>query len=227
MVDGADNAKIVEILDHHKIAFDLGYPIKFCTRPVGSTATIVAKIMMATNFKITKQLAGILVSAILSDTVVFKSTTTTPEDIYIAKKLGKIAGIANLKKFGIEIKKQKASLKGLTAEQILHSDYKEFKTNDKKFGIGQIEVVELEEARQRTNEILQKMEELNRQNNLVFTALMVTDIINEGSELLIAGDASFIENAFGKKSESGILYIKGMLSRKKDLLPPLMKALEN
>ncbi|MFA6376934.1 MAG: DHH family phosphoesterase, partial [Candidatus Paceibacterota bacterium] len=141
MPGGADAARIIEVIDHHKISFQGNEPIKFHTEPAGSTATIVARIMLANKFKITKQLAGILVSAILSDTVVFKSATTTEIDIKTAKTLGKIAKIANLKTFGIEIKKQKASLKGLTAEQIIRADYKEFEAGGKKFAIGQIEVV--------------------------------------------------------------------------------------
>jgi manganese-dependent inorganic pyrophosphatase len=226
MPEGADSAKIIEVIDHHKISFSANEPIKFHTEPAGSTATIVAKIMLASKFKITKQLAGILVSAILSDTVVFKSTTTAETDIKIAKILGKIAKISNLKTFGIEIKKQKASLKGMTAKQILNSDYKVFDAGGKKFAIGQIEVVELKEAKDRTAEILKEMEETNLREGLNFTALMVTDIINCGSDLLIAGDASAIEKAFGKTCTDNCLYVKDMMSRKKDLLPSVMKAIQ-
>ena len=226
MVDGADSAKIIEVLDHHKISFEWPEPIKYRAEPLGSTATLVAKIMLANKFKITKQLAGLLVSAILSDTVVFKSTTTTVDDIKIAKVLGKIAKIANLKTFGIEIKKQKASLKGMNAAQILHSDFKTFEASGKKFAIGQIEVVELEEAQNRTAELLKEMEETNAKEKLAFTALMVTDIINCGSQILIAGDASIIEKAFEKACINNAIYLENMMSRKKDLLPPVMKAIQ-
>jgi len=224
MVEGAETAKIIEVLDHHKISFAWPEPIKFHSEPVGSTATLVAKIMLANKFKVTKQLAGILVSAILSDTVVFKSTTTTETDIKTAKLLAKIAKITNLKTFGIEIKKQKASLKGLSAGQILRSDFKTFEAAGKKFGIGQVEVVELKEAKDRATELIKEMEETNQKEGLVFTALMVTDIINCGSELLIAGDASAIEKAFGKNCAGGSIYLENMMSRKKDFLPPVMKA---
>ncbi|UMX47589.1 MAG: manganese-dependent inorganic pyrophosphatase [Candidatus Nealsonbacteria bacterium DGGOD1a] len=225
MPEGADTARIIEVIDHHKISFQGNEPIKFRTEPVGSTATIVAGIMLADKFKITKQLAGILVSAILSDTVVFKSATTAEIDAKTAKTLGKIAKISNLKTFGIEIKKQKASLKGLTAEQILHSDYKEFDANGKKFAVGQIEVVDIREAKNRTAEILRQMESNNTENNLAFTVLMATDIINCGSQLLIAGDAAPIEKAFGKTCANNAIYMENMMSRKKDLLPPVMKAI--
>ena len=179
----------------------------------------------AHKFEITKQMAGILVSAILSDTVVFKSTTTTETDIKIAKIIGKIAKVSNLKTFGIEIKKQKASLKGMTAAQILRSDFKTFEAGGKKFAIGQIEVVDLKEAKDRGAELLEEMEQTNQKEGLSFTVLMVTDIINCGSELLIAGDASAIEKAFGKNCADGAVYLDKMMSRKKDLLPPVMKAI--
>jgi manganese-dependent inorganic pyrophosphatase len=225
MPEGADAAKIIEVLDHHKIAFEWPEPIKFHAAPAGSTATIVAKIMLADKFKISKQLAGILVSAILSDTVVFKSATTTADDIKIAKQLAKIAKISNLKTFGIEIKKQKASLKGMTAKQILNSDYKVFDAGGKKFAVGQIEVVELKEAKSRAPEILKEMEEANLKEGLAFTVLMITDIINCASELLVAGDASAVEKAFSKTCDNNCVYIKNMMSRKKDLLPSLLKSL--
>lgn len=227
MAEGADSAQIIEVLDHHKISFELTKPIKFHTEPLGSTATLVAKIMLANKFKITKQMAGILVSAILSDTVVFKSTTTTETDIKTAKILGKIAKISNLKNFGIEIKKQKASLKGMTATQILRSDFKTFESGANKFGIGQIEVVNLSEARSRTAEIMEEMEKINANEGLTFTALMVTDIINCASEIMIVGDASSVEKAFGKKCVDNAVYLENMMSRKKDFLPPLLKSLEN
>ena len=223
MPEGADTARIVEVLDHHKISFSSNEPVKFHAEPVGSTATIVAKIMLANKFKITKQIAGILVSAILSDTVVFKSTTTTETDIKIAKIMGKIAQISNLKAFGIEIKKQKASLKGMNAGQILRSDFKTFDEGGKKFAIGQIEVVDLKEAENRGAELLKEMEETNAKEGLAFTILMVTDIINCGSQLLIAGDASTIEKAFGQTCIDNAIYLENMMSRKKDLLPAIMK----
>jgi len=225
MAPGADTASIVEVLDHHKIVFDNPSPIKFHTEPLGSTATLVAKTMLANKFKITKQLAGILVSAILSDTVVFKSTTTTETDIKIAKALGKIAKITNLKNFGIEIKKQKASLKGLSAAQVLRSDYKTFETGDKKFGVGQIEVVKLAEAEARVPELMKEMDDICQKDGLSFAVLMITDIINEGSLVVVAGDAGTIEKAFGKSYTEAGIYIEKMMSRKKDFLPPVMKAL--
>jgi len=225
MPDGADLEKIVEVIDHHKICFECHAPVRFRAEPLGATATLIAKIMAENNFKIPKPMAGILLAAILSDTVVFKSPTCTPKDIKIAKGLAKIAGIKDIKKFGIEIKKQKASLRGLSGEQIINSDLKTFEAQGKKFAVGQIEVVDLSEARARQQEIKAEMEKIRAQEGLEFIALMATDIINCGSEIFIAGNPARIESAFGKIPANGNLYIKGMLSRKKDLLPPLLKTL--
>ncbi len=226
--DGIGEATIIEVLDHHKIAFECAEPIAFHAEPVGATATLVAKIALADKlFKLDKLSAGLLLSAILSDTVVFKSPTASKADAAMAKILAKKAGVKNVKKFGIEIKKQKASLKGLSAEQIIRSDFKEFDANGKKFGVGQIEVVDLKEAKERKREILQKLEAIRAQNNYEFAALMETDIIKEGTELLVAGSLVCLERAFGAKFADSAAYFKGMMSRKKDLIPPLTKAVEN
>ncbi|MFA5249414.1 MAG: manganese-dependent inorganic pyrophosphatase [Candidatus Paceibacterota bacterium] len=227
MPDGAEGSKIVEILDHHKVSFTWPEPITICTEPLGSTATLVAKKMLADKkFKMTAQMAGILVSAILSDTIVFKSATTTKTDIETAKKLAKKAKIKNLKKFGIEVKKQKASLKGLSAEKIIYSDFKPFEAAGKKFGVGQIEVVDMKEAKERKAELLQKMDEIAKKKGFSFVALMVTDIMKEGSEIFITGNTEIARKAFQKPVTENAVYLEKAMSRKKDFLPPIMKALE-
>lgn len=239
MVSDVNKTKIVEVIDHHKINFQWNEPIIFTTQPLGSTATIVSQRLMASDFTISANLAGILLSAILSDTVVFKSPTSTPIDRDVALSLAKIANIQDLQSFGIEIKKQKASIAGLTADQVIHSDFKEFEaggplssgsearpSGGKKFAIGQIEVVDLAEAQARQHELQAQLETETKTAGYAFAILMVTDIINEGSQLLVAGDTAIIEKAFNVKLENNSTFIKGMLSRKKDALPPIMEALK-
>jgi len=219
--EGINEAEVIGIIDHHKIGCSFSAPIFFESKPLGSTATLIAQKMIEQQFKITKQLAGILLSAILSDTVIFKSSTTTEEDIKIAKILGEIAGIKNIKEFGIEIKKQKSNLKGMSAEKIIYSDFKIFEEDKVKFGVGQIETVDLEEAKEKKTELLKKMKEVVEKEKVSFLILMLTDIINEGSELLICGDTSYLEKAFNKEIKNDSIYIKNMMSRKKDLIPLL------
>jgi len=225
--DDIARAQILEIIDHHKISFDGPNPIYFLTEPLGSTSTLIAKKYLGDKkVKIKKEIAGILLSGILSDTVVFRSPTTTKEDIEIAKKLAKIAKIKDIESFGIEIKKKKASLKGMSPEKIIYSDFKVFDYKDKKIGIGQVEVCEPKEAQEKKEEILQKLKEINQKENYNLTILMVTDIIKKSSQLWAWGETNYLESAFGKKVENHSLYLKNVLSRKKEIVPPLTKALQ-
>jgi manganese-dependent inorganic pyrophosphatase len=223
--DGAEEAEIIEIIDHHKIGCTFDQPINFQTKPLGSTSTLVAQRMLAEKFKITRPLAGILLSAILSDTVIFKSSTTTSEDIKIAKILASIAKIKDIKEFGIEVKKKKSDLRGLSAEKIVCSDFKIFQEGEVKFGIGQVEMVDLTEIKKRKTELLSAMEKVMLGEKAVFLILMMTDIMNEGSELLVSGDASYLAKALKKDIKDNSVYAKGMMSRKKDLVPLLVGAI--
>lgn len=222
---GLERAKVVEVIDHHKIGFSSSNPIRFEIRPYGSTATIIAKKMFNNaTFEITKPIAGILLSAILSDTVIFKSSTTTSIDVKVAEELSKIAGIEDVERFGIELKKKKSSLKGMTAEQIIHADFKTFEVGSNSFGIGQVEVVDLSEAKERKNELIEELNRMKEEENLLFVVLMVTDIINEGSELLLSNGCESI--SFDGEVKDSSIYIKGMMSRKKDLVPKIMDSIK-
>ncbi len=219
--DSIAEAKIIEVIDHHRITFDYPEPINFHSEPVGSTSTIIAKKYISSKTKISRQLAGLMLAGILSDTVVFRSPTTTKDDIILAKKLAKVAKIKNLEKFGIEIKKQKATLKGLSAAEIIRSDFKDFDFSGRKVEIGQIEVVDLKEAENRAAELIKKMEEIAASENYVLILLMATDIINQGSLILFAGDKTYLEKAFNRKIDNHSFYLKDVLSRKKQIVPPL------
>lgn len=222
---GLERAKVVEVIDHHKIGFSSSSPIRFEIRPYGSTATIIAKKMFNNaTFEITKPIAGILLSAILSDTVIFKSSTTTSIDVKVAEELSKIAEIEDVERFGIKLKKKKSSLKGMTAEQIIHADFKTFEVGNNSFGIGQVEVVDFSEAKERKNELIEELNRIKEEENLLFVVLMVTDIINEGSELLLSNGCESI--SFDGEVNDNSIYIEGMMSRKKDLVPKIMDSIK-
>lgn len=223
--EGIDDAKVVGIIDHHKIGFSSNEPIEVEVSPLGSTATIIARKMMNAGFPISKKIAGILLSAILSDTVIFKSSTTTETDIEIAEKLNKIVGLEDMKAFGVEMKRKKSSLSKLTAEQIIKSDFKIFESSIGNFGIGQIETADLTEAVARKKELLEEMNNMEKKECLMFIILMVTDIINEGSELLIS-EGFGVDGIFDKEIKDNSVYVEKMMSRKKDLLPIIMNALK-
>jgi manganese-dependent inorganic pyrophosphatase len=205
---------VVEILDHHKLKIETGKPIKICVEPLGSTCTMIAQ----KHFEqLTKKQAGLLLSAILSDTVIFKSPTTTKTDIEIAKKLAGIVGI-NEKEYGLELKKAGMSLEGMSIQQIVKKDYKEYILKGKKFFIGQVENADLKETLKLKEQLLIQMKKMNYD----YTLLMLTDIIKETTELLVIGDEREIGKIFGNVKNNSITLPK-VMSRKKQIVPPITK----
>lgn len=223
VVDGGDKAEIIGVIDHHKINFNYASPIRFISEPVGSTGTVIYE-----NYKneviSDPVVAGLILSAILSDTIIFKSPTATDRDRKAAEELAAAAGISDVAAFGIEIKKANASIVGRDIKEVVAGDFKDFDIGGKKIGIGQVEVVDLSEATARKEEIIGRIKEIKDlgYEMVIFAA---TDIMNEGSELFFAGDASVIEKAFGVQPESpDSVYIKGLMSRKKQIVPALEAA---
>jgi len=222
-VCGEDSSMVIEIVDHHKFNFVNNMPISILNEPLGSTCTIIAKHHMD-KIKSKPKLAGLLLSALLSDTVIFKSPTTTEEDKVIAKELAKIAGIDDVNAFGIEIKKVQGSIIGKPIDSVVKKDYKDFDFGGKKVGIGQTEILDINEAYNRKDEIVKFIEELKNSGGYAMVAFAATDIMKEGSELFFAGDPGIIEKAFGKKPEGNSLWLPGVMSRKKQIAPPLEKS---
>jgi len=223
VVNGGDQAEIIEVIDHHKMNFVCNKPIYVHVEPVGSTATVIAKQYMD-KIKANPTWAGLLLAAILSDTVIFKSPTTTDEDKAIAAELAKVAGIADVQAFGIDIKKAKASIKGKPIADVIHVDFKDFDFGGKKVGIGQTELVDINEAYDRKDEIANYLNELKANKGYAMVVFIATDIIKEGSELYFAGDPAMMEKAFGVKPEGPSFWLQGCMSRKKQVAPPLEKA---
>jgi len=222
--NGIEKANIVEVIDHHKLKFSWSKPIFVLTLPWGSTATIITKLFELKKVEIPKEIAGILAAAILSDTVIFKSPTTTQIDKEVAKKLAEIAEIEDLEKLGIEMFKVKSKIADKSVEELLKKDYKTYDFKGRKIWIAQIEVVDDEEVLKRKKEILEFMKEFKEKENLYAVILMVTNILKEGSTLfLVADEIQPFEKAFGLKFEEGIAWATGVMSRKKQVVPPLEK----
>ncbi|HIQ49707.1 MAG TPA: manganese-dependent inorganic pyrophosphatase [Nanoarchaeota archaeon] len=212
--------EIIEIIDHHRLFGNLSTanPIEVCIKPVGSTSTIIAERFIN---NLTKEEAGLLLSGILSDTVIFKSPTTTEKDKEIAKKLAEIAGIENIESFGIELKSKASQLSDNPKENVLR-DFKITEINNTKFGIGQVEIIGYEKVMERKQEYLEAMEEIRKEKNLDFVLFMVTDIIDEGTKLLIVGEnPEKIAKAFEKELKDGYIYLPKVMSRKKQIMPVL------
>ncbi len=223
-VEGIHQARILEIIDHHRLGIiETDQPILFRNHPVGSTCTIVNKIYEEHGITPTPQIAGILCSAIISDTLLFKSPTCTKEDIRAAKKLAEIAGI-DIEPFANEMFKEGTSLEGKSIEEIFYTDFKEFNVKKYKIGIGQINTLSNISAIKK--ELIKYMEEVKERKEYLLVLLMVTDIIKEGSEILFVGSKEILQRAFNIVIEGNSFYLSGAMSRKKQILPPLVKALE-
>jgi manganese-dependent inorganic pyrophosphatase len=219
-----EDAKILEIVDHHRLGgIKTAYPIRFNAQPVGSTSTIIAKEFFINKEKISKKTAGLLLAGILSDTVMFKSPTSTEEDREIAEKLAKRVGL-DLQTFGIEVMRAKCDIGGKTVSQIVRGDLKEYDFSGEKVGIGALEIADFEDIKTMREQILQEMEKTRAERQWTMMLLLVTDVMRGDSKLLLVGERLHIlEKAFGKTAENQTLYLENVMSRKKQIVPALEK----
>lgn len=224
-VDNIKEADLMEVVDHHKIGdIQTGSPIFFHNEPVGSTATIISAMYDQYKVPISKEMAGVMISAILSDTVLFKSPTCTEKDKEQVAKLAKIIG-EDYEQYGIAMLTAKSDISTKTARDIVKGDYKQFDFAGTKAGVGQIEVMDLSVLTPRRKEILEDMEKVRKEEGLSFVLIMLTDVMKEASDLLFVGKpVDKFEKAFEGKMENSSIYKKGVLSRKKQVIPPLEAA---
>ncbi len=227
-INGIEEAEILEIVDHHRVAdIQTIGPVLFRGEPVGSTATIVAKCYKEGNVEITKDMAGIMLGAIISDTLLFKSPTCTPTDTKIAKELAKIAEV-DVKEFGLEMFRAGTSLVGKTVEEIFNQDYKKFGFGDLKVGVAQVNTMDIEGFMPYKKDMLEYMEKVAIDNRLEFTMLLLTDVINATSEVLVAGPRPhFVTSAFHIELVNQQASLPGVISRKKQVVPVITEVLTN
>jgi len=227
-LDDLERGKLVGVLDHHKIGITTLEPILYLAKPVGSTATIIGElyfkngmdIIGGENKELKPDLAGLLLSAIISDTVLFRSPTTTDLDKKIGEKLAKIAGIEDIQAYGMELLKAKSTVSKMKPEEIVKLDYKEYNFKGRKVGIGQVEVIDIEEIQDKKEEIYRILQEkLKEGYDLIL--FLITDIMRGGSEVLVVGNREAFEKAFNVKLEGKSIYLEGVMSRKKQIVPPL------
>lgn len=225
-VDGLEDAEILEIIDHHRVAdIQTNNPIYFRNEPVGSTSTIVAKCFFESGIRPSRKAAGLLCGAIISDTLLFRSPTCTPQDQYICKKLAEIAGI-NIEEFAKEMFKAGTSLKGKTVEQIFNTDFKPFTIEGTKVGISQVNTMDIEGFMPLKEEMLNYMDQKAKEAGLEMVMLLLTDILNEGSEILVTGaKPEIVEKAFKVTLKDKGAFLPGVLSRKKQVVPPITNAI--
>ena len=219
-----EKAKIIEVIDHHRIAnFETSEPLYYTARPYGCTATILFQEFKEKGVKIDKQEAVLMASAIISDTLLLKSPTTTKYDKEALEELEKIAGI-DIEKYGLEMLKAGTDLDDFTAEELINLDAKNLDKNGSKFVIAQVNTVDIPSVLKRQEELERAILSEIQKNSLDLFVLAITDILNSNSEIIALGNKSdVIENAFGKKLENNRAFLEGVVSRKKQLLPNIDK----
>ncbi|MGS0728957.1 manganese-dependent inorganic pyrophosphatase, partial [Shewanella sp. 0m-11] len=221
--DDIEQATIVGIVDHHKLGdLTTSTPLECWIRPVGCSNTIIKMMYDFYNVEISKEIAGIMLCAILSDTVIFKSPTCTTADIKCVEALAEIAGIEDVKALGMEMFKVKSAVEGTPARDLVMRDFKDFNMNGNLVGIGQLEVIDLAVFDEIKAELEADIAALKAEGNRHSVLLLLTDIMREGSEMLIVSDdLAKIESAYNCESQNSKVWLDGVLSRKKQIVPPL------
>ena len=226
-VDGIEEAEILEVVDHHKIG-NVGttMPINFRNMPVGSTNTIIYLLFKENNVTIPKDIAGLMLSGIISDTLLLKSPTTTNTDVLAVKALADIAGV-DYEVYGKELFKAGSSLKGKTLEEILYTDFKNFEINNKKVGVGQVFTMNPEEFLKKKEQYVELINKVANQNDYYIVALFVTDLVTNGSYLFYNENAhDTLDNCFDNQDLEEGTYLKDYVSRKKQIIPRIMQVME-
>ena len=221
-----DQTTVVGIVDHHKLGdITTSTPLECWIRPVGCTNTIVKEMYDYHKVEIPKNIASIMLCAILSDTVIFKSPTCTALDIQVVRELAKIAGIEDFGALGMEMFKVKSEVEGTPIRELVMRDYKNFDMHGFKVGVGQLEVVDGSVFDKIKDDLMEDIKKVKDEQNLHTIALLLTDIMKEGSEVLVvSNDTSIFEKAFNCKLEDGKVWLDGCLSRKKQIIPFLEPA---
>ena len=223
-IDNRDKYKIYQIIDHHKFDFAVKEPLYIRSEPIGSSCSIVAKILFEDNFEISKAQASLLISAILSDTLYFRSPTTTEEDKQIVNKLNEIAQIGDLEAYSLEMFAAKSDLGDIEVEKLIKLDYKEFDFNGKKYGIGVMETTSPQYGLNRKEEIIEKLKEIKQKDNLDGVFLSIVDILNEKNTTLYPDKEieETLKDVFNAEIvEEGVANLNDAISRKKQIVPKL------
>jgi manganese-dependent inorganic pyrophosphatase len=220
-----DEATILGIVDHHKLGdLKTDAPLEMWVRPVGCSNTIIKQMFDYYDVEIPKNLAGMMMCAILSDTVIFKSPTCTKEDTKACKELAQIAGVEDYKALGMEMFVVKSNVLGATPRELVTRDFKDFNMGGNTIGVGQLEVVDLSVFDTMKADLMADMQKMKEEGGRHSVLLLLTDIMQEGSQLLVVSDEpEKIENAFDMTLENGEVWLKGVMSRKKQIIPFLEK----
>ena len=220
---GIEETNILEIIDHHNLgSIGTNMPINFRNMPVGSSNTIIYILYKENHVEIPFDIAGLMLSGILSDTLILTSPTTTDRDVEAVNQLAKIAGV-NYQEYGLEMLKAGSSIKGKTREEVIYTDYKNYPVGEKRIGLGQIFTTSPDEILNNSDDYVNLLNQINDGNGYYFVALFITDILKGGSYVLYSKRACDIfKNAFKNKDLSEGCFLEGVVSRKKQILPSIL-----
>ena len=225
-IDDIDEVQVIEVIDHHRIAnFETIDPLYFRAEPVGCTATILLKLYKEHAVEVPADIAGLMLSAIISDSLLFKSPTCTEQDIQAAKELADIAGVDS-QEYGLALLKAGADLSNKTLEDLISLDSKEFEAGDHRFEVAQVNAIDVSEVLDRQAELEVLISNTVAAKNLDLFVFAVTDILNNDSEAIVLGRRSdIIESAFQSSVVNNRVILPGVVSRKKQIVPVITEAL--
>ena len=223
-VNGIENAKITGVVDHHRIAnFETSEPLYYTARPYGCTCTILYKDFVEKGLEISKEDAILMASAIISDTLLLKSPTTTKHDVKALEELEKIAGI-DIKEYGLEMLKAGTDLNEFSEDELINLDAKIIEKNGEKIIIAQVNTISIDDVLKRQEKLEEAINKAIEEKELSLFVFTITDILNSNSKLIVLGKkASVTEKAFEKKLENNTMFLEGVVSRKKQILPNIDK----
>lgn len=225
--DNIEHAKVLKVIDHHAVNFTISSPLYYRAEPVGCTATVLYELYNEKRVEISNKIATLMLSAIASDTLVLKSPTTTEVDKNAVRMLEKIAGI-DLNKYGVDMLKAGTDISDFTPEQVINIDSKLFEQSNKKFRIAQVNTADLDSIFKNQAYFEQAINDDIQKENLDFYVFAATDIINSNSKIISLGnDAPVVEKAFGVSVDNHTAMLENVVSRKKQMLPPILNALNN
>lgn len=221
-VKGIEKANIVKVIDHHSISeFETKAPLFYLAEPVGCTETILYELYMMNNIEIEPKIAGLMLSAIVSDTLLFKSPTCTEKDVKAAHELAKIASV-NIEEYGMEMLKAGTDLSDFSAEELINIDSKEFDANGIKVQVAQVNTACIEDVLKDKVEIENAIRDFIKENSTQLFLLAITDIINSNSQAIVLGERTdLFEKSFNAKLEDNMAFLPGVVSRKKQIIPVL------
>ncbi len=224
-VVGIEEAEIIEVIDHHNLgALGTAIPIDFRSKTVGATATIIYEYYVEKKVPIPKNIAGLLISAILSDTMILTSPTTTEEDRLAVLKLSKIAKV-DINEYGYKMIKASSSIKGMTITQQIYQDYKSYTVGSRELGIGQLATMDFDEIKTNIDKYVKELDQMHLHSDGIY-ALFITDVINKGSYVIYSTDSkNIIKDAFNLDEVYQGIFLDGIVSRKKQVLPAIMNVM--